>query len=96
MPHPAGRQLGKVSLVLDDAVAMSGPEDRGSSVLAEGRPRWVESIDGCVWGYRTRVAEGGWLLLWPTGMALLTRDSAQGSHSHSPQYPRESVVTTFC
>lgn len=63
MPHPAGRQLGKVSLVSDDAVAMSGPEDRGSSVLAEGRPRWVESTDGCVWGYRARVAEGGWLLL---------------------------------
>lgn len=40
------RQLGKVSLVSDDAVAMSGPEDRGSSVLGKCKPGRVGSADG--------------------------------------------------
>ena len=39
MPGPARGQLGKVSLTLGDAAAVSGPEDRGSSVLGDWRPR---------------------------------------------------------
>ncbi|XP_040315114.1 uncharacterized protein LOC121019594 isoform X2 [Herpailurus yagouaroundi] len=38
VPLEAGGQLGKASLISEDAAAVSGPEDRGSSVLVKAAP----------------------------------------------------------
>lgn len=60
MPHPAAGQLGKVSLVSDDAVAMSGPEDRGFSVLMSAGPGgWgLQMGEGAVRGLGCQVGPG--------------------------------------
>lgn len=57
MPGPARRQLGKVLLTLGDGAAVSGPEDRGSSVLGDWRPR-LGGVHRWTQGWRRGQAAG--------------------------------------